>query len=257
MASYRTYEFLRIVWEQIWPQADPRRREKFESLMELYDSPMRHYHTAEHLRECLSLLYVEFNGGYTPIPSVVARDTKFEVVVLALFYHDAVQQPLSQPPQPGPDQGIALSAALFLDDALGIIDNDTVALVDKAIRLTDYADKERQVNPDCVCREGLLVQDLDLNIFGWNPERGRQRMFEYEKQIWLECSAPSPAVKLPSVWASLYHGGRVALIEQLHHLAVHDQLFKEIRCKANWNDNARQNLSYLLGVLQGCQLFGR
>lgn len=252
-ASYRSYEFLRATWSQVWPDSDPKRGVKFESLMDSYDSPTRHYHTAEHLRECLNPLYVEFDGGYSLILGIAEAGTRMNAVVLALFYHDAVWRP----GEPGPDPSVTASAELFLDHATGIIDKDTIALVTKAIRMTDYGNQAVQMNAQNHTPESRLVQDLDLNIFGLNPERGRQRMFEYEKQIWLEHSAPSPAVKLPGVWASLYHSGRTALVEQLHNLAVQDQLFKVIRCKSDWNDNARHNLSFLRGVLHGYLLFGR
>src|SRR5690554_6317807 len=96
-------------------------RKTFESLMSAYSSKGRHYHTTEHISACLRHL----DGCVDDLES--CRE-----VEIALWFHDAIYNPLSS----SNEKGSADWAASFLSES-GATDEDA-GRVHRLIMVTEH-----------------------------------------------------------------------------------------------------------------------
>jgi predicted metal-dependent HD superfamily phosphohydrolase len=123
-----------------------------DELLARYNEPQRHYHTQQHLAECLQLV--------DDLHTVVAE------VEMALWFHDAVYDLKAKDNE-------ARSAQLALErlSALGV-GNEQINNVQRLIMVTCHQ------NLPIAADEKLLV-DIDLAILG----AARPRFDEYETQV--------------------------------------------------------------------------
>jgi predicted metal-dependent HD superfamily phosphohydrolase len=135
----------------------------FDELALRYAEPWRAYHTAEHVAECLEWLDE-------------AKDlcTRADEVELAIFFHDAVYQPISRASRPEPRVSLAGGSARFDNEAqsaaLFCLRAQEAQLEAAAVRrvaalilgtASHHAD-----DPD-----GAVINDIDLAILGAPVER--------------------------------------------------------------------------------------
>jgi predicted metal-dependent HD superfamily phosphohydrolase len=134
-------------------------------LMSAYNSPHRHYHSLQHLRECLDL----FERHAT------AADEPAEIEI-ALWFHDAVYDITATDNE-------AKSAELATTSLTAAgVNPDKIARIHEHILATRHSALP-------VGRDQQLLVDIDLAILGAN----RERFAEYERQVREEYSwVPSP-----------------------------------------------------------------
>ena len=97
---------LRRHWKELSKRCDfPEQRSQavFQLLLQAYAEPQRHYHTAQHIAECLAL-YSQIQHLLDDAPSLA----------LALWFHDAVYDPQA------PDNE-ERSAALMMQSCTGLL----------------------------------------------------------------------------------------------------------------------------------------
>jgi predicted metal-dependent HD superfamily phosphohydrolase len=144
-------------WQSLWKQAGIAEPPAgwYEQLMNAYAEPHRHYHTQQHIAECLT----EFDEARHLIQQPIA-------VELALWFHDAVYDPKAADNE-------EQSALLFKRCAAEIPLPDS--LIETGSKLV-LATKHHSPDADCY---SMLIVDIDLSIFG----KPRERFLEYEQQI--------------------------------------------------------------------------
>jgi predicted metal-dependent HD superfamily phosphohydrolase len=148
---------LETQWNTAWRQLGvaPPDKKVLESLLERYAEPQRHYHTVQHLAECLALF--EQHAGLAQHPGEVA---------LALFYHDAIYRVRG-----GGNEEASADLAVDVAAAAGV-----ESTAQARIRALILATRHTAV-PD-LPDERLLV-DIDLAILA----APRTRFDAYEQQI--------------------------------------------------------------------------
>lgn len=143
-------------------------QQELQRLYNAYSEPQRAYHTLQHLEECLQhldnyqLLHPNPNDTNDDVPD-------YALVEIALWYHDAIYQPIAQ----HNERNSAQWAIDFLSRSGA---NTTVCeQVDSLIMATCHQ-QEHQQNED---HNQQLLVDIDLAILGTN----RERFQEYEQQV--------------------------------------------------------------------------
>jgi predicted metal-dependent HD superfamily phosphohydrolase len=153
------HEPLRAQWQRTWgdlgaaPQA-----QLLERLLAAWREPHRHYHTLQHLHECLAQL--ELARECSPHPAEAS---------LALWFHDAVYDPRRHDNE-------QRSADWARDGALAAGASREAAERVQALVMATRHDAPAGT-PDA-----HLVVDVDLAILG----APRERFDEYERQVRLE-----------------------------------------------------------------------
>jgi len=133
----------------------------FNQLVHAYGEPQRHYHTLQHLRECLA--HWEAASALAPHP---------EEVELALWFHDAVYEPQRQDnEQRSAEWAHASVLAAGCDSA--VAQRVAALVLATAGHEAPAADLDAQ-----------LLLDIDLAILGASPAR----FAEFERQIRAEYS---------------------------------------------------------------------
>lgn len=142
-------------WEALWKQAALHAPpQTFDQLLAHHAEPQRHYHTLQHISECLR----EFD-------QVRALANAPQLVEVAIWFHDVIYDPRAHDNE-------ERSAQFAVDclQAAAAPSNDVAR-----VRQLVLATKHHVANsPD----EALLL-DIDLSILGQSPER----FSEYERQI--------------------------------------------------------------------------
>jgi predicted metal-dependent HD superfamily phosphohydrolase len=150
-------------WQRLWGElgAQEINRGVFNQLVSAYSEPQRHYHTLQHLRECLAHL--------DAAATLARRPAEVE---LALWFHDAVYDPQ----RPDNEERSADWAARSVR-AAGCGED-----VAQRVAALVLATKSHQAPPDADADTQLLL-DIDLAILGASPARfaeyGRQVRAEY------------------------------------------------------------------------------
>lgn len=154
---------LRSIWQAHWKQVGASGDGDliFQALIARYSEPHRHYHTVQHLEECLNLFATV--ADLTEHPAEVA---------MAIWFHDSIYELTSNKNEQ--------MSAQWAHQAL--IDHSTDAAVAERVRrlIMATAHQALPANQD----EKILV-DIDLAILGAPHER----FAEYEQQIRAEYSA--------------------------------------------------------------------
>ena len=185
-----------------------------QTLLAAWSEPQRHYHTLQHLDECLALLARHARHAQRPAE-----------VALALWFHDAVYAP-----QRGDNEAAsadwARSALLAGGVAPSVADRVHALVMSTAHHATASHDAHAQ--PDA----GLLV-DIDLAIIGAPPARFAQ----YERQIRAEYAHVTPEA---------FSQGRRALLTRLR---ARSPLFQTPAMRVERERQARSNLDAALDAL--------
>lgn len=180
-----------------------------QAVLTAYAGPHRHYHTQQHLAECLTL-WTEYRA-LASHPAVVG---------LALWFHDAVYDPRAT----NNEMQSAAWAERVLRDAG--VPNVTCQAVKALILATRH--QEPPADP-----ETALVVDIDLAILGADPAR----YAEYERQIRAEYAWVPPEVFIAK---------RRAVLEQFWARAP---LYHTAPLRARFEAPARRNLAQALAQL--------
>lgn len=141
----------------------------FEALMRRYAEPHRHYHTLQHLAECLD--------GFEQERAQAQRPAE---VALALFFHDAIYAL-----QAADNEARSADWARDALRAAGVAD-EVAARVHALVMATLH--DAQPTGPDA-----QLLVDIDLSILGAPPER----FADYEQQIRREYAHVPPDVFEP------------------------------------------------------------
>jgi predicted metal-dependent HD superfamily phosphohydrolase len=136
-------------------------RDRFDALRAAYAEPQRHYHTAQHIGECLARL----DGARAQIEEVAAAaDTA--LIEVAIWLHDVVYDPTAHDNE-------ARSAAVAREWFGGALAADRLACLARWI----VATQAHEAAPDDAGLQALL--DIDLSILAAAPAR----FAEYEEQV--------------------------------------------------------------------------
>jgi predicted metal-dependent HD superfamily phosphohydrolase len=126
-----------------------------EALLRAYAEPWRHYHTQQHLRECLDCL-----DNCRPLCERPAE------VELALWFHDAVYEPTAK------DNEARSAAWAVAELSRASVCQDAIARISDLVLITDH--RRPPQTPD----QSLII-DIDLAIFGASAKR----FDDYDRQV--------------------------------------------------------------------------
>jgi predicted metal-dependent HD superfamily phosphohydrolase len=200
-------------WRDTWAALDVPEPPKavYEDVVARHQESHRHYHTLGHLEECLALLR-----------ELAGTAQHSDEIALALWYHDAIYEPLSASNE-ADSADLARQAALAA--GVGAESADRIhALV--------LATRHHALPTDA---DQALIMDIDLAILGAVPER----FDEYERQIQAEYAA---------VPEGLFRRGRR---EILAGFLARERIFLTPECHARFEDAARVNLRRSVSALEG------
>lgn len=155
-------------WQRLWGElgAASVNGGLMNQLVAAYSERQRHYHTLQHLRECLA--------HFDAAASLARHPAEVE---LALWFHDAVYDPQA-------DDNEERSAQWARDSVLAAGCGEDVA---QRVHDLVMATKQHQAAPDDL--DAALLLDVDLAILGASPAR----FDEYERQIRAEYAHVEPA----------------------------------------------------------------
>lgn len=141
----------------------------FDALRAAWAEPQRHYHTLQHLGECLDWLDRTRDAAERPAE-----------VALALWFHDAIYDVHAHDNE--------ARSADWAREALGAagVANDAAARVHALVMATQH-------NAVPMGRDAVLLVDIDLSILGAAPAR----FAEYEQQIRREYAHVPPELFAP------------------------------------------------------------
>ncbi|HEY9618567.1 MAG TPA: hypothetical protein V6C64_17115 [Microcoleaceae cyanobacterium] len=143
-------------WQRAWAALDAQPDVGlFERLITCYSDPHRHYHTLQHLNECIALLELGL--------AIAEHPGEVEV---ALWFHDAVYEVQRQDNE--------LQSAIWAKQAVLAGGASPIA----ADRIDALVLATRHTTLPGTADERLLI-DIDLAILGASPERFE----EYDRQI--------------------------------------------------------------------------
>jgi predicted metal-dependent HD superfamily phosphohydrolase len=141
------------LWHAVGAQGDAELQ--FLKLSERYSEPARHYHTGEHIAECLR----EFRNVEQTISD--SKDTE-----MALWLHDVIYDPKSPDNE---EQSAKFATEIFREAHLS---NDFAARVRQLILAT----RHNVIPSEASAR---MMVDIDLSILGQDPKR----FWRYEDDI--------------------------------------------------------------------------
>jgi len=191
-------------WAMLGLPADPA---LLERVLTGYAEPARHYHTLQHLDECLDL--------FERVAHLAAQPGE---AALALWFHDAVYVPLAKDNE--------ARSADWAIDALRTAGAPETVIERIAALIMATAHHEAPAGSDA-----RLVIDIDLGILGSAPAR----FTEYEQQIRSECAA---------VPADLYAEKRR---EVLAGFLARPAIYATPELHAQLEEQARSNLRLAVG----------
>ena len=149
------------IWQQVWQTLTPNQAmPDLQAVLNAYAEPQRHYHTTQHLQECL--LWWQRCQNHMQAPAEVA---------LALFYHDIVYDPKRS------DNELQ-SANTLLAHLQPYLPSDSTERIYRWILATAHHSSPAPPTDDDV----KWVLDIDLGILSADAERFQ----EYERQIRME-----------------------------------------------------------------------
>ena len=154
-------EMLAAVWQQVWQTLAPTQSPPdLQTIISAYSQPQRHYHTLQHLHECLSWWQRCQDRMHAPAE-----------VALALFYHDIVYDPKRSDNE--------MRSAKFMQEQLqDCLPSASTERIGRWILATAQHEVGSEFENDDV----KWVLDIDLGILSADAERFQ----EYERQIRME-----------------------------------------------------------------------
>jgi len=199
---------LRARWAALWQRLGlPEPEGLCGALLDAYSEAQRHYHTLQHLGECLALA-----------ETFRAEAERFDEIELALWFHDAVYDVRAHDNEARSAHWAvtALRAAGLDEQACGRIHDLVMATSHSALPGT---------------RDGALLTDIDLSILG-APEA---RFAEYEQQIRAEY-----AWVAPDIYAARRRAVLQAFLER-------EPIYATPALRRRFEEQARRNLSHAIG----------
>ena len=182
----------------------------YSKLLSAYSEPHRHYHTVQHVDDCLA--------QFDEAPSIAKAPEEVEV---ALWFHDAIYQPTSSKNE----LRSAEWAASFLR-SIG-------AATDQSDRVHRYILATKH-GTDSHSGDAALVVDIDLSILG----RERDAFEIYEQAIRDEYNwVPGP----------IYRRRR---IEMLQSFLDRSAIFETEQFRRRYENQARENLEWAIQRLR-------
>lgn len=184
-------------------------------LLDAWRKPQRHYHTLQHLEECLTLFDELRDQAQHPAD-----------IELALWFHDAVYDVRANDNEE--------RSARWADEALYAagLAPDSVHRIHGLIMATCHG-----AAPACATPDAALLTDIDLAILG-APE---PRFAEYQRQIRAEYAWVAPeiyAVKRRAVLRGFLERGAVYATPVLHR-----RLERQARCNLERATSDATNMS--------------
>ena len=152
------------IWQQVWQTLAPNQaKPDLQAVLNAYAQPQRHYHTVQHLQECLQ--WWQRCQEQMQHPAEVA---------LALFYHDIVYEPKRS------DNELQ-SANTMLAQLQSYLPSDSTERIYRWILATAHHGIQPDMNQEDD-QDLKWVLDIDLGILSADAERFQ----EYERQIRME-----------------------------------------------------------------------
>ena len=152
------------IWQQVWQTLAPNQAmPDLQAVLNAYAQPQRHYHTVQHLQECLQ--WWQRCQEQMRHPAEVA---------LALFYHDIVYEPKRS------DNELQ-SANTMLAQLQPYLPSDSTERIYRWILATAHPGTQPDMNQEDD-QDLKWVLDIDLGILSADAERFQ----EYERQIRME-----------------------------------------------------------------------
>jgi predicted metal-dependent HD superfamily phosphohydrolase len=182
---------------------------EFERLQAAYAEPHRFYHTAAHIRDCLTVLDRSRDLASHP-----------DSVEAAIWFHDAVYLPGA----PDNEERSAQLAETELRN--GAVSPDIVLGVSRLIRATTHQQEPEESDAQLLC-------DIDLSILG----REVTAYDEFERRIRREYAGVPEAV---------YRRGRSGLLESF---LARPSIYATERFRSEYERQARTNLTRALSQL--------
>jgi len=180
----------------------PESEDVYSQLLAAYAEPHRHYHTVDHIDDCL-----------TQLDEATSIVHELREVELALWFHDAVYKPLSSKNE----SQSAEWAQSFLR-SIGAADRGGDRVVQYILAT------KHQAEPPA--GDGALVVDIDLSILGRHPETyGRYEQAIREEYKWV----PGP----------VYRRKRAEILESLLSRAT---IYCTSPFRDRYEERARDNL---------------
>jgi predicted metal-dependent HD superfamily phosphohydrolase len=200
--------YLSHSWQRAWRNLNlPAPDGLFERLLAAYNEPHRHYHTQQHLVECLE----HFDAAL----ALAAEPGEVEI---ALWFHDAIYA------LRGSDN--ELRSADWAVQELGVIGATTQ--VQARVHSLIMATRHNATPSDA---DQQLLVDIDLAILGATPAR----FSEYDRQVRAEYSW------VPGL---LYRIKRKAVLK---HFLTRDRLYSTSHFRDRYEQQARLNLQAAIG----------
>ena len=152
------------IWQQVWQTLAPNQaKPDLQAVLNAYAQPQRHYHTVQHLQECLQWWQRCQEQMHHPAE-----------VALALFYHDIVYEPKRS------DNELQ-SANTMLAQLQPYLPSDSTERIYRWILATAHHGTQPYINQEDD-QDLKWVLDIDLGILSADAERFQ----EYERQIRME-----------------------------------------------------------------------
>ena len=152
------------IWQQVWQTLAPNQaKPNLQAVLNAYAQPQRHYHTVQHLQECLQWWQRCQEQMHHPAE-----------VALALFYHDIVYEPKRS------DNELQ-SANTMLAQLQPYLPSDSTERIYRWILATAHHGTQPYINQEDD-QDLKWVLDIDLGILSADAERFQ----EYERQIRME-----------------------------------------------------------------------
>ena len=181
----------------------------FDELREAYSEDHRHYHTVEHIDECLALFDEVRGAAIRP-----------DVIEFAIWLHDVVYSTR----RGDNEKRSAKLASRWL--AEGEAERGDIEAVQSLIMATEHSASPRA--GDC-----QLLADIDLHILGAEPERFDRYDADVRREYWW---VPKP----------LYNRRRADLLASF---LEREPLYQTPLLRERYEERARRNLVRVIGAL--------
>lgn len=200
------YNILENSWIRCWTILCPQNSGNSlkQKIIQLYNDPLRKYHTIQHLTECIELL--QMNHLCT---------INVAEIEIAFWFHDAIYDLHAT----DNEERSADFAKQELFDAN--VSNEIISRIIELILVTKHASNPKYLDQ-------MLMVDIDLSILG----APRSRYIEYENQIREEYTWVSE---------SIFKENRKALLMEF---LSRNKIYNTMYFQKNNEDQARKNLRF-------------
>ena len=246
MSNFATYEYLRLVWDDVFKSPH-----RFGELMDWYDGVhdrSRRYHTADHVRECVSHLRLLRDDV---LSDASRKNVNQDVALAALLFHDAFYRVEHVACEERSAQMYRQWASANTTWKEELRTSQAIKDVEDAILATEREDVPRLVESPT----SRLVADADVLFLATNDVG---QLIEYEDKIrgeYEDYQASGltnwPSRSTPGEADERYEAARGNVLFRLLEAAKNHSLYLTPEVDARYTARAASNLSFLLGVVGG------